>query len=60
MKYLRLYLYILHYFRYTYEVAPAFTLAEHEVIQQVLQLIGFQDGDGIFSPGMLDVDFIHS
>ncbi|KAI5707065.1 hypothetical protein M8J75_014081 [Diaphorina citri] len=37
--------------QYTYEVAPAFTLAEHEVIQQVLQLIGFQDGDGIFSPG---------
>uniref|UniRef100_A0A8D9B1X8 Cysteine sulfinic acid decarboxylase n=1 Tax=Cacopsylla melanoneura TaxID=428564 RepID=A0A8D9B1X8_9HEMI len=37
--------------QYTYEVAPAFTLAEHEVIQKVLNLIGFHDGDGIFSPG---------
>ncbi|KAL1461854.1 hypothetical protein WDU94_013721 [Cyamophila willieti] len=37
--------------QYTYEVAPAFTLAEHEVIENVLNLIGFPNGDGMFSPG---------
>lgn len=38
--------------RYTYEVAPVFTLMENEVIKTVCKQFGFGDGgDGIFSPG---------
>lgn len=37
--------------QYTYEVAPAFTLAELAVLKRVLNLVGFQNGDGIFAPG---------
>lgn len=36
---------------YTYEVAPVFTLMEETVLLEIRKLIGFQDGDGIFSPG---------
>lgn len=38
--------------RYTYEVAPVFTLAEDAVLQRSLELFGLQSGDGIFAPGM--------
>ncbi|KAK3907320.1 Cysteine sulfinic acid decarboxylase [Frankliniella fusca] len=37
--------------QYTFEVAPAFTLVEHEVIRHCLNKVGFPDGDGIFTPG---------
>ncbi|XP_068082612.1 acidic amino acid decarboxylase GADL1 [Anabrus simplex] len=37
--------------QYTFEVAPVFTLTEHAVLKHILKLIGFSDGDGIFSPG---------
>lgn len=37
--------------RYTFEVAPVFTLMENEVIQAFCKLFGFENGDGIFSPG---------
>lgn len=37
--------------RHTYEVAPVFTLVEMVVIDKVLQLFGFQGGDGVFTPG---------
>ncbi|XP_013139758.1 PREDICTED: cysteine sulfinic acid decarboxylase [Papilio polytes] len=37
--------------QYTFEVAPAFTLVELKMISHILQLFGFSDGDGIFSPG---------
>lgn len=37
--------------RYTFEVAPVFTLMENELIQTFCKMFGFQDGDGIFSPG---------
>ncbi|XP_014260530.1 cysteine sulfinic acid decarboxylase [Cimex lectularius] len=37
--------------QYTYEVAPAFSLCEMEVIRKSLKLVGFTQGDGIFSPG---------
>lgn len=37
--------------RYTFEVAPAFTLIELKMIQHILQLFGIPEGDGIFSPG---------
>jgi sulfinoalanine decarboxylase / aspartate 1-decarboxylase len=37
--------------QYTYEMAPAFTLIEGEVIRKSLELFGFNDGDGILCPG---------
>ena len=37
--------------QYTYEMAPAFTLIEEEVIKKALGLFGFNDGDGILCPG---------
>ncbi|GBP26639.1 Glutamate decarboxylase 1 [Eumeta japonica] len=37
--------------QYTYEVAPAFTLIELQIIEHVLKKFGISDGDGIFSPG---------
>ncbi|CAB0016707.1 unnamed protein product [Nesidiocoris tenuis] len=36
---------------YTHEVAPVFSLSEREVLKASLKLVGFDDGDGIFSPG---------
>ncbi|MCG8569072.1 MAG: pyridoxal-dependent decarboxylase [Spirochaetes bacterium] len=36
---------------YTYEVSPLATLMEKELILQMNQLIGFQDGGGIFCSG---------
>lgn len=43
--------------RYTYEVAPVFTLCEMEVINRALSLIGFNQGDGIFCPGSVEIMF---
>ncbi|KAL5007987.1 hypothetical protein ScPMuIL_013568 [Solemya velum] len=37
--------------QYTYEVAPVFTLMEKVVLTKMLELIGFNDGDAIFTPG---------
>lgn len=37
--------------QYTFEVGPVFTLMENEVIQTFTKLFGFENGDGIFSPG---------
>lgn len=39
------------YYRYTYEVAPVFTLMEKAVLSKMLDYTGFQSGDGLFSPG---------
>uniref|UniRef100_A0A7E4UMW5 Glutamate decarboxylase 1 n=1 Tax=Panagrellus redivivus TaxID=6233 RepID=A0A7E4UMW5_PANRE len=38
---------------FTYEVAPVFTLMEHEVIRRMIDLIGWgpNEGDAIFTPG---------
>ncbi|KAL0269385.1 UNVERIFIED_CONTAM: hypothetical protein PYX00_007139 [Menopon gallinae] len=36
--------------QYTFEVAPVFTLCEHIIIRRILYRIGFNGGDGIFSP----------
>lgn len=38
---------------YTYEVAPVFSLCEHEVLQCLCRLVGWSkhEGDGIFTPG---------
>lgn len=38
--------------RYTYEVSPVFTLMEKTLIEKMLNLIGFKDGDAIFTPGL--------
>ncbi|XP_037072231.1 cysteine sulfinic acid decarboxylase-like [Pollicipes pollicipes] len=37
--------------QHTFEVAPAFILCEAAVLEHVRQLIGWQDGDGIFAAG---------
>lgn len=37
--------------QYTFEMAPAFTLIEKEVIRKALELFGFKNGDGILCPG---------
>ncbi|GFG39120.1 hypothetical protein Cfor_10599 [Coptotermes formosanus] len=36
---------------HTYEVAPVFVLVECAVLRHVLNIFGFQNGDGIFAPG---------
>ena len=38
--------------RYTFEVAPVFSLVEHYVINLIIKLFGWEDGDGIFNPGL--------
>ncbi|KAL6445952.1 hypothetical protein ACFW04_000967 [Cataglyphis niger] len=45
---------VLNTSQYTYEVAPVFTLIEHEVIKKSLQLVGYPSmplADGIMCPG---------
>lgn len=36
---------------YTYEVAPVYTVVERAVLKKMTELIGWEDGDGIFNPG---------
>lgn len=36
---------------YTYEIGPVTTLIEKKLIQRLLQLVGFENGDGVFAPG---------
>lgn len=41
--------------RYTYEVAPVFTLMEDAVLRKMIKVIGWEEGgDGIFNPGTLN------
>ncbi|XP_072759805.1 acidic amino acid decarboxylase GADL1 [Anoplolepis gracilipes] len=45
---------VLNTSQYTYEVAPVFTMIEHEVIKKSLQLVGYPSiplADGIMCPG---------
>jgi hypothetical protein len=37
--------------RYTYDVAPVLSLIENEVMSSITKLIGWPEGDGIFTPG---------
>lgn len=49
--------------RYTYEVAPVFTLMEDAVLKRMMEMIGWEEGgDGLFNPGTVHtpVDFLHS
>ncbi len=36
---------------FTYEMAPVYTLMESQVFTQIRELVGWDVGDGIFSPG---------
>ena len=36
---------------HTFEVSQVFSLIEMKIIEEVKKLIGYADGDGIFSPG---------
>ncbi len=40
-------------YRFTYEIAPVFTLMEEIVLNKMRQYVGWEPekGDGIFSPG---------
>ncbi|RZB39942.1 glutamate decarboxylase-like protein 1 [Asbolus verrucosus] len=37
--------------QHTFEVAPIFSLIELEIVEKVKSLIGYKEGDGLFSPG---------
>ncbi|XP_029140219.1 cysteine sulfinic acid decarboxylase [Protobothrops mucrosquamatus] len=37
--------------QYTYEIAPVFVLMEEVMLKKLRKLIGWEKGDGIFSPG---------
>ncbi|XP_066940703.1 cysteine sulfinic acid decarboxylase-like isoform X1 [Macrobrachium rosenbergii] len=37
--------------QHTFEVAPVFILVEHYIIEYLVKLFGWDDGDGIFCPG---------
>nr|CAD7430262.1 unnamed protein product [Timema monikensis] len=37
--------------QHTYEVSPVFTLVEDAMLKHILKFVGYEDGDGIFSPG---------
>ncbi|XP_046997459.1 acidic amino acid decarboxylase GADL1 [Schistocerca americana] len=37
--------------QHTFEVSPAFTLVENAVLQHMLKIFGYTNGDGIFAPG---------
>ncbi|XP_035984904.1 acidic amino acid decarboxylase GADL1 [Fundulus heteroclitus] len=36
---------------YTYEVSPVFTLMEDAVLRKMVQIVGWEEGDGIFNAG---------
>ena len=42
--------------RFTYEIAPVFTLMEDIVLRKMRESIGWEngEGDGIFAPGTFD------
>lgn len=44
----------MHYifFSHTFEVAPVFTVAEKVLIDRILQLLSYKNGEGIFCPGI--------
>ena len=39
--------------RFTYEVAPVFTLMEDVVLRRMLAKVGWEGGEGMFAPGTL-------
>lgn len=45
--------------RYTYEVAPVFTLIEQAILKHFYSLVGYENGDGTFSPGDYELFGLH-
>ena len=45
-------------YRYTFEVAPVFTMMEQVVLDKLQSVVGYEDGDGIFCPGNLNIAII--
>jgi glutamate decarboxylase len=41
----------MHTLMYTFEMAPVFTVMEAEILQKARSIIGWTEGDGIFTPG---------
>lgn len=46
------------YFRFTYEMAPVFTLMEEIILTRMAHLIGWTNGDAIFAPGKYNLTFV--
>jgi hypothetical protein len=40
-------------YRYTFEVAPFFMMIEYAILAHLRSFIGWEDGDGIFAPGII-------
>ena len=38
-------------YRATFEIAPVYTTIERIVLDKMCSMVGYTDGDGIFSPG---------
>ena len=41
-------------YRATYEIAPVYTTIEKIVLNEMCSMLGYKDGDGIFSPGNMN------
>ena len=39
-------------FRITYEFAPVFVMMENVVLKKMREIVGWNCGDGLFSPGL--------
>ena len=44
-------LFVLSSYRATFEIAPVYTTIERTVLDKMCSMLGYDDGDGIFSPG---------
>ncbi len=36
---------------HTYEMAPVYTVMESSILSHIRELVGWEEGDGIFAPG---------
>lgn len=46
------------YLRFTYEMAPVFTLMEDIILTRMAHLIGWSNGDAIFAPGEYNLKLV--
>ena len=44
--------------RYTYEVAPFFMMVEYTILAHLRGFRDWEDGDGIFAPGIASIGYI--
>lgn len=42
---------------FTYEIAPVYNLMEEDVLKSMRKLVGWEEGDGIFNPGILSIKY---